>query len=219
MKKYVFGLAFWLAFVSVSCSSDDSNSQTEDPFFNINVGSKWVYRNYYSWNDTPQAFAEGALDTVAITGTQVVQGLTFAVKTVRQGGNTIRETLVRVNNQGHLVEIWPSDTLETVTETTGLVLHPGTDSNYSYTYPAILVSDIGDIVNQLVPPATITVENNDYFAYFFQGTFTPNVEGPEFFTKTFGDHYAPGIGMIKSVNKAISGTGTYERRLISYDLQ
>ena len=144
MKNIIKNVPFLFVAISfLSCSEDDNTTSAEESFFNLNVGNKWVYKKYENSNFNPTEFTfNGVVDTIKIIDEVTISGLTFAKKLTKRvniNSNAIvyeKITYVRMNNQGHLVEINEDTAQNTVQESFGFVLHPGSDFNYIYVVAA-----------------------------------------------------------------------------------
>ena len=140
MKNFKAHLSILVvSFLLFSCSENDGVSTTPE-FFNLQIGNEWVYKEYSNSNpnDQTQFVFTGIVDTVKIVGIENIQGLTFAKKSTKKvsvnNGSVLSDTYtyVRVNNSGHLIEISDGDIEMGLSETTGLVLHPGFDTTFSH---------------------------------------------------------------------------------------
>ena len=206
-----------LPFLLFSCNEEDDNVTTNQPFFNINVGNKWVYKTYYNSYDSPNQFTfSGIVDTVKIIGTENIQGFTFvkkySKKTNINDGSFVSETYsyLRINNLGHLVEISDINNYSTISETTGVVLHPGFDKNFTYSRVFSLPNGaynaqevFGDILFSVFNPLNISVEGNNYLVSPYKGVFTPSANHPELVSKTTEYNYSKNIGLLKAVEHSL----------------
>lgn len=212
MKKVI--LLFSIGLLFYSCSND-SESQTTIPFFNLNQGNKWAYKLFNS-NDNVNYVFSNLIDSVTVSGDSIISGNSFVKLHHHEYLNgtflNYRLELLRVNSQGHLVN---SD---------GYVLHPGTDAQYQGVRE-VFVPDgmnnspvsVGTITSQLQPLLSTTVEGVNYSVYPYYGTFIsthPTIPNNYIF-----DQYQEGIGLVKQHWSSLSGTSFYEYRLVSYQLQ
>lgn len=233
MKSKPIQLLLFLTFsvLFFSCDSEETVEQSEPPFFNLNVGNKWVYKRYQNTNENPTQFTfSGIVDTVKIVGAETIQGFTFAKKSSKKvnvfNGMVQSETLsyVRVNNAGHLIEI-PEYYSEPITESSGIVLHPGNDTNFVYNRDVSFTNGISGITDVLgvisfhpLNLLDVTVEGVVYSVVPYNGVFTPSPNHPELISKTVEYNYAPAIGLVKSVEHTVSANSSWENRLISYEV-
>jgi hypothetical protein len=222
MKK-IFTISFFLVLgvIIISCNSDDNSvNQTDEFIFNINSGNKWVYKYYSSPNDSSPYSFTGVIDSIEIVGTEVIQGYAFAKKNTRKFyGNQLSQndySYICVNSFGHLIEITDLENIGVISDTSGLVLHPGMDANYTYNYDVHGDPNIGNVEFHLGSPITINIEEEQYLVSPFLGLFTPSENSPELVSKTVGEYYASNIGMIKGITRSVAGNSITEYRLISY---
>lgn len=213
-----------------SCNSDNDeikNNPEESAFFNISVGNKWVYKKYETnSNDPTQLTFAGIVDTIKIISIENIQGFTFAKKSSKKvniNNNTIISntySYVRINNLGHLIEINNSNNLGSLNETSGLVLHPGTDFNYTYNYDVGRIPDVvGNVKFNLYNAINMNVENNIYSVLPYNGIFTPSTNHPELISKTVEMNYAKNIGLVKMVCHSVSTNYSWEERLVLHQLK
>jgi len=198
-----------LAFVAISatllsCSNDDDASKE---FFNLNEGNLWVYKRYYSDSEGQNFVFRGQIDSVTITGQEVINGITYSVlhHTNSFGNNSATDKYRRVDENGHLVN------------ERGFVLHPGTDTEYTFKR-TLAISDIiyGEITHVMEDQQNVTIEGNKYKIY-------PFVQYLESFTNVPGGNaggysYAKGIGLVISRDRYLSTLSYIEDRLVSYDI-
>lgn len=228
MKNLISKLLFIVASVLLfSCSKNDevSLNSSNSQFFNLNVGSKWVYKKFVNSNSNPTQFTfSGVVDTVKIVSIENIQGYTFAKrssKKVNINTGVVEETTysyIRINNAGHLIEI--SNNNSTLTETTGLVIHPINDFNYTYNREVNNGNEeiYGNLNFQLYNSLNINIEGINYNVLPYKGIFTPNTNHPELVSKTIEFDYAQNIGLVRYFCHAIYGNYTWEERLVSYEL-
>lgn len=200
MKKMLVLLA-GMAMVC-SCSNDDDNNQ-EGEFFNLEEGNMWVYKNYTNGMEEGQETFRG-MDTVRVVGHEMIDGQTYhkVTHTNHYVSDNYSEELLRVNEQGHLVN--PS----------GKVVHPGTDASYQFTQP---VSQ-GSMLYQLEGVADLTIEGQQYTVYPYEGYYTPTEpEGPP---AGVGEsiNYDTQVGVALYRCRFISGPTYLESRLVYYEL-
>lgn len=223
MKNIIKNVLFLFVAISIlSCSEDENTTSTDESFFNLNVGNKWVYKKYENSNFNPTEFTfNGVVDTIKIIDEVTISGLTFAKKLTKRvniNSNAIvyeKITYVRVNNQGHLVEINEDTAQNTVQESFGFVLHPGSDFNYIY----VVDEPYGTIEHRLYEQTTMNVEGNDYTIMPYKGVFTPAATQPELISKTIEYNYQKNIGLVKFVCHAVSSNYTWEERLVYYEIE
>lgn len=211
-----------------SCSNDNNETKTEEPaFFNLNIGNKWIYKKYENSTENPSQFTfSGIVDTIKIIGTVNAQGFTFAKKSSKKVNITTGKIIstsysfLRVNNLGHLIEITDIENVKTLSETSGLVLHPGNDVNYTYNYDIVGgTENLGNVKFNLYSTVDVNVENNIYSVLPYNGIFTPLANHPELISKTIEMNYSKNIGLVKMVCHAVFGNYTWEERLVSYQLK
>lgn len=215
----------------ISCRSTDETpivNQPEDPYFNINVGNKWIYKTYEN-NDftnpqSPTTF-KGRIDSVSIVGTVNVAGLTFfkqRTKIIDPFSNLNNQEsfkYLRINSKAHLVYIInPND--PNITETSGHVLHPGTDMEYRYSYDFTEGSELlGTLFFKLGINKNIEVEGNSYLVAPYLSEFIPAADQPDLLKKNQEISYKKGVGLVKQVVHAIHGKNYFETRLVSYTIK
>jgi hypothetical protein len=235
----------FICVIVLSCTADEklvnneplpnSNVETKQPFFNLNVGSKWVYKKYETNHLNPnESVFSGIVDTVKIVSIENIQGFKFAKKLSKKVninyGNVISEkySYLRVNNLGHLVQIsYVDENSPALTETSGLVLHPGFDKNFTYnqeylpyfSYETNTYELTGNILYSVFDSLNIDVEGKNYLVSPFNGVFTPSANRPELVSKTIENDYAQGIGLVKLVCHWLQSNSFYEERLVWYDLK
>lgn len=225
IRKTLFLFALTFLF-SCSKNEDDTSNTKQSSLFNLNIGNKWVYKNYRNNFDDPTQFTfTGIVDTVKIVSIENIQGFPFAkksIKTVNTTDGTIQSvtySYTRINNLGHLVEINDTTSIGTVTETTGLVLHPGNDLNFTYNYNVeVAHNSVGNVQFHRYDEKTITVEGNNYLVLPYNGLFTPSQNDPSLVSKLVERNYSLNIGLIKSVDHSVAGYSILEKRLVSYHL-
>jgi hypothetical protein len=196
-----------------SCSDNDENDgQTQSSeFFNINVGSKWVYKRYSYSINSEQFIFSGIIDTLKIVEMVNFQGLTFAK---RSSSLTNTYSYLRVNNLGHLVLIDDIYNYGNLNENSGITLHPGTDYDFVYSR----VFDYGTLDFQLYNLTNIIVEGNNYSVLPYKGVFTPNPTYPDLVSKVVQVNYEENTGLVISDTHAVAGNNKWEDRLVSYEL-
>jgi len=205
MKK-IFALAA-LSSTLFSCNNDDDTAApAEEAFFNFEVGDVWAYKWYTSEAGT--LTATNRVDTVKITGTDEFNGKTyFKFQTILYSGGNANATeydYKRIDDNGYLVDRYER------------VLHPGTDTDFTDEYPALVNGDtIAYINTQLYPSQLIDVEGTSYSAYNYEGYLTPNSNGtPE--GLGFQTVYSPGIGLIKLKARYISSANVFIESHLTY---
>jgi hypothetical protein len=215
--KNIFNSFFLLivAVLFVSCSEDESVTPQSEDFFNLNVGSQWVYKKYDNNLNNPEVFVfQGVVDTVKIVDHITIGGLEYAIKTTKRvniNSNQIiseQSQYVRVNSLGHLVAIVNSNNEEQV-------IHAGND----YDFVEVREQGIfGTTEYKLYEQMLMNVEGNTYTVVPFNGVFTPNEAFSNFDSKTIEYNFQKGVGLVKFVCHSISGTYTWEERLVDYEL-
>lgn len=215
--KNIFN-SFFLLFVSVSfvsCSEDESVTPQSESFFNLNVGSQWVYKKYDSYSNNSGVFVfQGVVDTVKIVDHITIGGLEYAIKTTKRvniNSNQIiseQSQYVRVNSLGHLVAIVNSNNEEQV-------IHAGND----YDFVEVREQGIfGTTEYKLYDQVIMNVEENTYTVVPFNGVFTPNEAFSDLESQTIEYNFQKGIGLVKFVCHSVSGSFTWEERLVDYEL-
>lgn len=233
MKYLPNFLLIALTLFLISCRSTDENSIVDqntpaDTFFNINVGNKWVYKTYENGDFTnpqsPTTFT-GRIDSVSIVGTVNISGLTFSKQRTKISwplsnlNNQESFKYLRINSKGHLVYIFnPND--PNITETSGHVLHPGTDINFTYTYDFIDMDQIlGNLFYKLSTDKNIEIEGNSYLVKPYLGDFTPASTQPNLLKKTQDISYKKGVGLVREICHSVYGKSYFETRLVSYTIK
>lgn len=227
MKKSFTFLLVALSFLMISCrSSDDAAPETpsQENFFNLNVGNKFVYKTYNNPDFTnPQAVSTftGRIDSVSIVGKVDVQGFSFAkerMKTSWPNSNMNNQEsfrYLRVNSKGHLVYLRNLDNIQ-ITETSGFVIHPGEDYTYIYTYDYLEMGQvIGNLYYKLDKDKTIEVSGTQYSVSPYLGDFSPAASQPNLLKKTQEISYKKGIGLVKEICHVVHGKSYLETRLMS----
>ncbi len=231
MKHLLKLLLIAFTFLLISCRSTDETpaaTQPEDPFFNINVGNKWVYKTYEISDFTnPQSpsFFRGRIDSVSIVGNVNIAGLTFAKQRTKINwpnsnlNNSESFKYLRVNSKGHLVYIINLND-PNITETSGKVLHPGTDLNFTYTYDFIDMGQIvGNLFYKLSTDKNIEIEGNSYLVKPYLGDFTPASNQPNLLKKTQDISYKKGVGLVREICHSVYGKSYIETRLVNATLK
>ncbi|HEY0092529.1 MAG TPA: hypothetical protein VGB43_08595, partial [Flavobacterium sp.] len=134
-----------IIFAIMVCCSDDSPTETPAApvaFFNLNVGNEWVYKRYNYDPENPLVYTDsGIIDSVNVESVETLNGLQFSKILHRRFQDNqflhLGYAYQRVNNLGFLVgysdgqlnigTALPQD-LNQITEDSGTLLHPGTDS-------------------------------------------------------------------------------------------
>lgn len=87
-----------------SCSNDDDNSssnngitQSEVNFYGLKLGNSWTYKNYIYNNNTQEYDYSGVVDSVKVTGTQVINDNTYFEFTTKTSGNDGNNVLLNSN--------------------------------------------------------------------------------------------------------------------------
>ena len=231
MKHLPKILLIAFTFLVISCRSTDESpviNQPDDAFFNINVGNKWVYKTYENNDFTnPQipSLFKGRVDSVSIVGTVNIAGLTFAKQRTKiiypnsNMNNTESFRYLRVNSKGHLIYIYnPND--PNISETSGTVLHPGTDSKYTYSYDYMEGDQaIVNLIYKLGTDKNIEVEGNSYSVKPYVADITPISNNPALLKKTQDICYKKGVGLVREICHVVYGKGFIETRLVSYSVK
>lgn len=197
MKKILSICAVALLFAS--CSNDDDN---QEEFFNLKEGNLWVYKRYYINQDSQQEYLT-QIDTVKVTGQETIEGKVYFKLS---HSNSIYNEFLRVDEKGHLVN------------ERDVVIHPGTDMKYKYTYLQQSESETyGEMRFSLEGPKDINVEGNSYTVYPYVGFFDSfNDNIPEGIGSY--KYYQPGLGMVIDTDRYLSANAYIERRLVHYEL-
>lgn len=196
MKKLLLFVAAFPLFVS--CSDDDNTVGTS--FFNLAEGNMWVYRRYHSDAQGQNPTPSNQTDTIRIIGQEVIDGQSYYKLT---HSNDIQTDYRRIDGQGHLVS------------EEGVVWHPGTDAQYTYTMPIL---SLGSSVYQLQSQYTVEFDDETYNVAPYVGYFTPS-EGsspPEGVGEIRA--YQHGIGMVFRRCRYVYSQVYYEDRLEYYEL-
>lgn len=195
----------------LSCSEDDEATAVQEQFFNLEEGNLWVYKKYTtSGLDGNQLVYSNVIDTVRITGQEVIAGETYYKlnhKYYNSGSlsNEIDKYL-RVDSNGHLVN------------QNNIVIHPGTDFTYQFTDDIEHNGGvIGQVDYQLEEVVNMDVEGTAYSVYPFIGIFTPVYEAPPAGVACFW-HYQPGIGIIQERQRFLASEAYMEYRLVYYEV-
>lgn len=87
MKNY-FSLAC-LVLCCISCSSDDNTApEPEENFYALTVGNSWVYEHFRRERIQSNTFNDtGAIDSVKIVGTEIINENEFYKYRIRTSGN------------------------------------------------------------------------------------------------------------------------------------
>lgn len=211
----------FLVFALGACSDDDNSSLPQEDFFNLNLGNQWVYKRYNFDFDNPSIYTfSGETEHVEVVEIVSINGLNFSklkhTKTYANSPNSsIEYEYLRVNESGHLVGFMGavSDIDENfITENFAGVLHPGEDFSYQF----IRTEPYGTITHQLTPRVSMTVEGNNYSVFPYKGVFVPN--SSDLVTKTVEYNYQKQIGLVKRVCHTVSGSSSWEDRLVSYTI-
>ncbi len=222
MKKILTWAVIALSVFMVSCSSD-SDSPSE-PFFNLNVGSKWVYKRYnYNLLDPGVYTDSGITDSVKVEEIVNLNGIDFAKISHKMSFPATQSSYTkycyeRVNAAGYLVGYneWASqplpDDLSTIDESSGQIFHPGEDLTYqnTETYP------FGTLFSHALGATMISVEGNTFNAMRVVTDYTP--AGTTEVTRTVFTDYEHQTGMVKAQFVNAVGNDGYEDRLVSYQL-
>lgn len=213
--------------VLFSCSKNDATTTapSNQNFFNLNVGSKWVYKKYENSVNNPTQFTfAGIVDTVKIESIVNIQGLAFAKKSSKKvylnDGTVLSKTYsyVRINNSGHLVKIYEGDNFNNVTETSGTVLHPINDYNYIFNDEIGMEVIYGNMEYKLYQPVNKLIEGNNYLVLPYNGVYTPTNNNPGLISKTVEYEYSKNIGLVRSVCPFVESNLVWEERLVEYHL-
>ncbi len=215
----------------ISCRSTDETpvpNQPEEQFFNIKVGNKWVYKTYENSDFTnpqsPSVF-KGRIDSVSIVGTVNIAGLTFAKQRTKiiwpnsNLNNSESFRYIRVNSKGHLVYIFNLND-PNISETSGKVLHPGTDAKFTYSYDYMEGDQvIGNLFYKLGTDKNNEVEGTSYLVNPYVADFTPSSNQPNLLKKTQDNCYKKGLGFVREICHAVYGKSYIETRLVSYTIK
>ena len=204
MKKSI--ILFLFSAIFMSCSSDDDNAD-RDNFFNLKEGNVWVYKRFHFDSEgNPAQNMSGAIDTVRITGTHIIDGKKYfkVSHTMFTGSNQSDERLEyqRVDSVGHLVNEG------------GRVIHPGKDLKYTST----TTDQFGKLEYKMEPEKEISFEGKNYLVSPYVSYFTP-VREDMIAGKGASLEYQEGIGLVVSHARYISSKIYFEDRLIYYELK
>jgi hypothetical protein len=102
MKRIILSICATALFFS--CSNDDDNSgcnegttQAEANFYALKLGNSWTYKNYTYNNNTQEYEYSGVIDSVKITGTEIINDNTYFEFTRRTSGNNSNNVLLNPN--------------------------------------------------------------------------------------------------------------------------
>lgn len=102
MKRIILSLSVFALFFS--CTNDDDNSvgstgnsQAEAGFYALTVGSSWVYKNYVYNANTQEYDYSGVIDSVKITGVEIVNNKTYFKFTTKTSGNDNNNLILNPN--------------------------------------------------------------------------------------------------------------------------
>jgi hypothetical protein len=216
--KNLFSIALLaVALFFLSCSSE--NSTSEDDFFNLNVGSKWVYKRYYNYSEQPGIYNLVGVDSVEVVETVNLNGLAFSrvrhKYTHQNGSPQITYAYLRVNPEGHLVGFSQLEALpeeSAIVENNLTVIHPGEDLAYQNS-----VSQPWGIISYHADGQTgLAVEGNSYNVWRFTADAIPTDQSLSTVT-VFSDFEAQ-TGLIRLQNATVEPFWRSEDRLVSYDL-
>jgi hypothetical protein len=190
----------------ISCSDD--NSAPPDNFFNLQTGNLWVYKRFNS-GDGINYVASARIDSVSVTGTSEIAGLTYSTllhKVYYNGASPeLTEEHVREDDGGHLVN------------SSGYVLHPGNDASFTNTRAIVVGNEtLGNINYHLNAPMNVTVEGEQYYIYPYIGDYVPL--DPANDAQYIFDYYQEGLGLVNQHCSAVNGPSCYEDRLIYHEL-
>jgi hypothetical protein len=227
MKKSIAILFTALSLMIISCRSSEETpleNPVQENFFNLNVGNKFVYKTYENPDFTnPKAVYTftGRIDSVSIVGKVDYQGFTFAkerTKTIWSNSNMNNQEsfkYLRVNSKGHLVALTKLDNTP-VTETSGSVIHPGTDFNFTFSRDYTEMNQVvGNLFYQLQKDKSIDVDGNAYLVSPYLGDFTPAASQPNLLKKTQEISFKKGLGLVKEICHSLYGKNFLETRLVS----
>ena len=202
----------------LSCNKNDetATTPTNQNFFNLNVGNKWVYKKYVNSFDNPTQFTfSGIVDTIKIESLENIQGYTFAKKSskkVNLNAGTIQPvtySYVRINNAGHLIEILDDNNISN-------------DFNYIYNHNIEInnggVEILGNIEYKLYESLNKVIEGNNYLVLPYKGVFTPSDNHPELISKTVEYDYSQNIGLVRFICHYLNTNFSWEERLVEYQL-
>lgn len=149
------------------------------------------------------------IDSVSVSGQEAINGTQYFKlehwQPCESNTNCLMEVeYVRVNEQGHLVR--PE----------GFVKHPGYDSTYQYTGPAVGSMDVGTLSYSVGNPDNLFIEGNTYNAIPYIGYYTPTIDVPEGIGCIY--YYQAGLGEVFQRCRFVSDDTYLEKRLISYHL-
>jgi hypothetical protein len=193
MKNLVAILAISATLFSCSNDNDSNNEQ----FFNLKEGNLWVYKEYQSDYEGLNPAFTGTVDSVRVTGTEVIDAKTYSV--LQHSAGDYYE-YVRVDENGHLVY------------NDGYVLHPGTDAAYTTT----ITKDYGTISYATGTEAEINVEGSSYTLAPYVGYISANNNIPSGIGNSVS--YKEGVGIVVNRARFVAGLMYIEYRLASYQL-
>lgn len=220
MKKII--PVFILISTLLSCSSDSDEIETTPPsnnsFFNINTGNKWVYKSYFFYNLTNEYTSSNRIDSVSVIGDTLINSINYKkikhdlYSDIINSSNyhSISFSYLRIDGNDHLIDH------------DAHVLHPGFDSQYQHIHDYYIAGNpsyglLGQATFQIQTPENILVEGTNYLSYDYKGNVpaNPTLNNPDY---TIHFMYSNQIGLIKQILPFASGTGFMEDRLVYYSL-
>lgn len=219
MKNYLKITTIAAMLCMISCDKEDNNAKTEQQdLFNLKVGRNWVYKNYIGDSLQNLKFSN-SLDSVVLTDKFTFENKNYFKRETFYKNLNIDEwglkevRYIHVNSKGHLVII-EKDPRENNNQKE-YVVHPGMDKDFTYEEEFFVAGEsYGIIVYKSENNQNINVEGKDYLSYPYILSLQPNEKVKKELVSEY--HYAEGIGMVKEVLAGLSGSGTFERHLVSY---
>ncbi|MCH2194117.1 hypothetical protein [Kordia sp.] len=101
MKKPLFLAFIALSLSIISCSNDGNIiPEPEENFFALTVGNSWVYEHCRRENQVTAVYnSVGVIDSIKITGTEIIDGNEFYKYRIRTSGNDTNNPIYRQNRE------------------------------------------------------------------------------------------------------------------------
>ncbi|WP_298514421.1 hypothetical protein [uncultured Kordia sp.] len=215
MKNHLFLACLALTMCFISCSNDDEIPvEPEESFYGLRVGNSWVYQHFRRENSQSEIFNDtGVIDSVQITGTEIINGNEFFKYRIRTSGNENNIAFCSPNGErfeylrdslGFLVNEFGK--VQFSTESTEEFRYNNSDSFFMYTARG----EENEII--ATPAGEFDSEYMKVYARPQPGE-VPHPGLDKYY-------YVQGVGKVFNTLSFISTTiHTMERRLISYDVQ
>ncbi|MBR9757742.1 MAG: hypothetical protein GYB39_06645 [Algicola sp.] len=212
MKRILLFLTFLT--LIFSCSSDDSQDRQENEanFYALEVGNKWVYKNY-RYNANTELYDDiGVVDSISIVGTEVVNGKTYYKFRRKTTGNDLGITFCNPN--GEHFELL-RDSLGYLIWDNGRIKF----TNNDYDQRELSNQNFATIYETLIQGEEVLSVESGTFNCIYSERYAIDPNGDQLAGK---DHfyYSDGIGLIYDTSSFTSNPiHIIERRLDSYFVQ